>query len=192
MNYLKKLLITLSFFFFSLLDNSFGTRVKRNRDENGLAPELHKDHPNVHRREYNGFSKYTVCFYQDASLSEISKFHSEFDEFIVARLPNFNLVQLEVPVILSEDVILDIRAQQVVAVVENVLTLTSHDIHWNKARTGAIHFNDIGSGNQKFYGSGFDAYIYVIDSGVDDHLEFGSRIKRDESKGFGTRNVTES
>eukprot|EP00121_Abeoforma_whisleri_P016691 Awhi_evm1s15304 len=173
MIFIAKALVTI--LSFSLLDSSFGLRARRRRDVDDLAPEVNKNHPQVYRRNANDLSKYTVCFYEDTPLHEISEFQNEFEEFIVKRLPNFDLVHVEIPTALSEDVILDIRAETFVEVVENVLTLSSHDIHWNKARVGAINFYDIGSGDQEFYGRGFGAYIYVIDSGIDDHL--GNKLK---------------
>eukprot|EP00121_Abeoforma_whisleri_P009343 Awhi_evm1s8587 len=159
----------------SLFDSCSSARVRRNRDEKDLAPELNKNHPHVYRRQLNDILKYTVGFYEDTPSNEILSFQTEFEEFIVANLPHFDVVQLEIPTALTEDVILDIRAKTYVEVVENVLTLRSHDkhrddIHWNKARIGAVQTQHTGTGSQQFYGSGYGAYIYIIDSGVDDHL----------------------
>eukprot|EP00121_Abeoforma_whisleri_P002692 Awhi_evm1s2422 len=93
------------------ISNTFGDRLSsRGLDE--LAPELHRDHP--HRQRTDSHLKYAVCFHTDISLDESEKFESIFNEFIIERLPNFDLVHVEIPLALVEDVIVDIRSQSYV------------------------------------------------------------------------------
>eukprot|EP00121_Abeoforma_whisleri_P010697 Awhi_evm1s9869 len=145
-----------------LCNTSFGVRPQRNRGIDELAPELHRDHP--HRQRTDSHVKYAVCFHADTSPDEFEKFESIFNEFIIERLPNFDLVHVEIPLALVEDVTVDIRSQSYVKVIENFLMLHSHDIYWNKARGASNTMPDNLSGNQEFYGSGFDADIYIIDT----------------------------
>eukprot|EP00121_Abeoforma_whisleri_P014308 Awhi_evm1s13195 len=143
--------------------NSLGDLGQRVRGDDGLAPELHRNHPHRSQRS-ESHRKYTVCFNKNTSSNELEAFESVFNEFITERIPNFDLVQVEVPHAMVDEVLLDIRSQTIVSVVENVLTLQSHNIYWNKARIASNAMPEKYSGNQEFHGSGFDADIYVIDT----------------------------
>eukprot|EP00121_Abeoforma_whisleri_P008626 Awhi_evm1s7919 len=154
-------LVILCLFASTLSEPTSTQRYRRGKD--GLAPELHRNHPHLSQRSDN-HRKFTVCFHRSISLDEMQEFEAMFNEFIAERLPNFDLVHLEIPNDMVEDVLLDIRSQSFVKVVENVLTLQSHDIYWNKARISSKAMPETFSGSQEFYGSGHKADIYIIDS----------------------------
>eukprot|EP00121_Abeoforma_whisleri_P004602 Awhi_evm1s4160 len=126
--------------------------TQRRRDADGLAPELNKDHP--HRERTSLHSSFQVCFHKTTSNSDWEDFDSVFDEFILKRLPNFDVVHLEIPNDLIEDVITEIRSLQYVEAVEHVISLFEHhQLYWNIARV--ISRTSNGKSKAQVKGSGF-------------------------------------
>eukprot|EP00121_Abeoforma_whisleri_P005234 Awhi_evm1s4736 len=170
------------FTFLAFCNVGWSIHSRRSRDEHGLAPEINGNHPHRMRSSEDSL-KYAVGF----------RYFEEdgFSEFIVQKIENFDLVHVEIPISMAEDVLVDIRSKSYVEGVENILKLHSHNIYWNKARVGLRTHSEFmikGNSNQReIIGIGHDVYIYVIDSGVDDHVEFGNRIVRQDSMGFGNR-----
>eukprot|EP00121_Abeoforma_whisleri_P013620 Awhi_evm1s12569 len=174
--------------FFLSLTTSFlsgSGRVRLKRGDNELAPELNRDHSKRHRRSVESLL-YAVCF-DGATTQEWNSFQEDYSEFIVKSYPNFEVAHLDIPDSLADSILLDIRSEPFVEAVEHVLDLHSSNMYWNKERIAVRDIQNVASGNSEFQGNGYGTYIYIIDSGIDDHLEFGSRIDREESRGFGTR-----
>eukprot|EP00121_Abeoforma_whisleri_P008882 Awhi_evm1s8159 len=146
-----------------------------------LAPELNKNHPHKHRRNADSL-KYTICFSNKVSSMDVSDFKTQFSEFIIKDFKHFNIVHVEIPDVTAQDVLLDMRAHEAVEVVENILTTFEQNMYWNKARIQTENFSDVTHHSEDFLGMGADTYIFIVDSGVDDHVEFGNRIDRDLSK----------
>eukprot|EP00121_Abeoforma_whisleri_P006265 Awhi_evm1s5695 len=168
-------------------------RESRRRASVSLAPEINKDHPHASHRRNPELKKCTVSFFVDTEEAELTEFKNEFEEFITAELGIFSLIHLELPQALSEEIILEIREKSFVQAVEHSVELRQNNFYWNKKRIGAKDAKDVNM-NQKssFGGDGEGVYIFVIDSGVDDHSDFGARINRDLSAGFGTRSADDS
>eukprot|EP00121_Abeoforma_whisleri_P006086 Awhi_evm1s5527 len=168
-------------------------RESRRRASISLAPEINKNHPHASHRRNPDLLKCTVSFFVDAEENELENFKNEFEEFITAELTIFSLIHLELPQGLSEEIILEIREKAFVQAIEHSVELRQNNFYWNKKRIGAKEARDVNM-NQKssFGGDGEGVYIFVIDSGVDDHSDFGARINRDLSAGFGTRLANDS
>eukprot|EP00121_Abeoforma_whisleri_P015650 Awhi_evm1s14404 len=130
-------------------------RIGRVRDVDGLAPELNRDHP--HRQRSADSFQLSVCFVKSISTAEMSDFKEFFDEFVIKRLPGFDIVHIELPNSLAEEVILDIRSKFYVEAVEHPVLIHEHvneqDIYWNLARITTRA--PIATQQQLFEGSGY-------------------------------------
>eukprot|EP00121_Abeoforma_whisleri_P002645 Awhi_evm1s2381 len=169
------------------------SRESRRGASISLAPEINKNHPHASHRRNPDLMKCTVSFFTDAEEVELNEFKNQFEEFITAELSMFSMIHLELPQALSEDIILEIREKLYVQAIEHSVELRQNNFYWNKKRVGARDTVEVDV-NQKsnFGGNGQATYIYVIDSGIDDHSDFGSRINRFLSTGFGTRAADDS
>eukprot|EP00121_Abeoforma_whisleri_P008509 Awhi_evm3s7813 len=151
-------------------------------------------HPHRVRRSATTLSL-TIGYYKDISPIEKEEFETEFGEFIWKTLPKFNLAFVEIPEIMEEDLISEIRTKSFVRMVEHVVMRYESEnkkkkgskdkkMFWNLA---TVTNSTSESRQNQVFGTGFRVQIYVIDSGVDDHVEFGSRINRKLSKSFRTQ-----
>eukprot|EP00121_Abeoforma_whisleri_P015058 Awhi_evm1s13883 len=156
------------------------------RPGNDLAFENNKNHRHRYRRS-NNLLGYTVSFEKDTTESMKEDFNSQFQEFVVNEFEGLNFVHLHIPDAISEDVILDIRRKIYVKVIDHETAYKSYALYWNKDRVGVRDQKDIRAGNGDYEGNGFGTYIYVVDSGIDDHIEFGNRIDRNASMFFEER-----
>eukprot|EP00121_Abeoforma_whisleri_P014764 Awhi_evm1s13617 len=151
-----------------------------------LAPEINKGHPHRHRKFAESL-KYSICFYDDALQEELNSFEMQYNEFFVKKSSVFKIVYLEIPDSLAEDVLLDIRTEPFVEAVEHVLYYKENNIYWNKERIAVKNLSEVSNDRKLFVGLGNDVDIYVVDSGIDDHAEFGNSIDRKRSKQFNNR-----
>eukprot|EP00121_Abeoforma_whisleri_P017283 Awhi_evm2s15836 len=184
-------------------------RNNRSRDIDGLAPILNHGHRHVYRRSPD-FLKFGIVFYKGTAQQERDLFETDYSEFIVSKYPNFNgLIHLEIPgaqffrdfLILHWHslgmhmrmplILQDIRSLEYVEAVENILTLRESNMYWNQDVLSS-QSKDFVSEPGVFYGQGSEVDIYIIDSGIDDHSEFGNRINREKSKGFYSRAANDS
>eukprot|EP00121_Abeoforma_whisleri_P008582 Awhi_evm1s7876 len=84
---------------------------------------------------------------------------------------------------------LEIRREPFVKAVDHDITLQPTGF-WNKERIAAKNQWEMGSNNAVFIGNGEGVFIFVVDTGIDDHVEFGNRIDRGLSRAFGERTDT--
>eukprot|EP00121_Abeoforma_whisleri_P016674 Awhi_evm2s15289 len=164
-----------------LVSSTFILAYSSDLNNGELCPEINKGHPHRVKRSATS-SSFTVGYKENVSLTDKSEFESEFQEFIRKSLPIFNLIFFEIPDSLEQDVIFDIRSRSVVRMVEHVVmrheAKREKSLHWNL--DSLVH-----ESNRKMIdGAGYGVTIYVVDSGIDDHAEFGSRIDRKRSKSF--------
>eukprot|EP00121_Abeoforma_whisleri_P011725 Awhi_evm1s10825 len=171
---------------------SYGVMVSGVRI-NGMAQELNKGHPDRHRRSGDLSLRYAIVFTRDTTPDQWSSFEETYHDFIVKKFNNFKIMHLEIPDSLAQDdVILEIRSLPQISAVEHVLEVHETGLFYNKDRLQTRNFEDLPESSHDFQGNGYGTYMYFIDSGIDDHSEFGTRIDRDESKTFGTRVGTDS
>eukprot|EP00121_Abeoforma_whisleri_P009202 Awhi_evm1s8457 len=156
------------------------------RRENDFALENNQNHRHRYRRS-NDMLGYSVSFEKDMSDSMKEDFSLQFQEFVVDEFEGLNFVHLHVPEAISDDVILDLKKKTYVKVIDHETAYKSYALYWNKDRIGVHEQKDIRAGNGDFEGNGFGVYIYVVDSGIDDHIEFGNRVDRATSKYFEER-----
>eukprot|EP00121_Abeoforma_whisleri_P009123 Awhi_evm1s8382 len=190
--------------FVSIFSVLAAARTKVPRDSNNLAPILNSGHRHASRRSDTSAS-YGILLHSNAAVTEKKEFETDFGEFLTKKLPKFDAMYVEIPDNIAEEVLLDIRSRSYVEIVETVLKISHHEteklpemdpkknLHWNMfAVSGKNLENDkdmvaVPTEAGVFMGQGHRVYVYVIDSGIDDHVEFGLRINREKSKGFGSR-----
>eukprot|EP00121_Abeoforma_whisleri_P012566 Awhi_evm1s11600 len=129
---------------------------------------------------------YTVAFYED-SAEEMEMFFTEFKEFVHKEYRKLKMAHLTIPDYLYDDVVIDIRSSPAVDSITHEILIESHAYGWERSKISASKFS-----SGKFEGDGAGVLIFIIDSGIDDHPEFESRIDRNLSRGFGERDVTDS
>eukprot|EP00121_Abeoforma_whisleri_P009864 Awhi_evm1s9082 len=160
------------------------------RSAGDLADELNKGHQHRHIREKRDGEEENILGYmvnfEDMSSGE-EDFMEDFGEFVVQNYKEHDLsfMYLEIPESVSEDAIIEIRSKSYVESVEHELQYHSKALYWNKGRVGSVTNTGNYVGNTDFEGNGYGTHIYIIDSGIDDHPEFGNRIDRSLSRGFG-------
>eukprot|EP00121_Abeoforma_whisleri_P000251 Awhi_evm1s226 len=165
---------------------------KFTRSSGELAFELNKGHQHRHVRkrrdgEIEDLLGFMVNFNNFSVGKEDIDFMEVFGEFVVRNYKKNDLafMYLEIPESLSEDVILDIRTKSYIHSVEHELAYHAKSKYWHKGRISSIDNAGNYVGNRDFEGNGYGTHIYVLDSGIDDHPEFGTRIDRTLSKPFG-------
>eukprot|EP00121_Abeoforma_whisleri_P017282 Awhi_evm1s15836 len=154
-----------------------------------LAPETNKNHRLRHRRD-GGILRFSIVFEDKLSKEATEDFQYNFNEFVVKNYNEFNFAHLEIPEAIAEDVVNVMKLKTYISAIDHEVTHTPHGLYWNKDRIGVVERQEMKSGNRDFVGNGFGTYIYVVDSGIDDHVEFGNRIDRTASKGFDGRTDT--
>eukprot|EP00121_Abeoforma_whisleri_P008934 Awhi_evm2s8201 len=158
------------------------------RSLDNLAPEMNANHPQLFKRS-SDTTRYTIKFYNGHHESHFQEFQGEHSEFIIKELPLIDAVHIEIPDAIKEEVIFNIRQKQYVEAVENELTIREHNMYWNKDMVNQRTETPLGPNyrNGELDGKGRRTKIIIIDSGIDDHVEFGMQIDRTKSLGFGTR-----
>eukprot|EP00121_Abeoforma_whisleri_P013971 Awhi_evm1s12890 len=156
------------------------------RSENDLALENNQNHRHRYRRANNVLG-YSVSFEKDMVESMKEDFNSQFQEFVVSEFNGLNFVHLHVPEAISDDVVFDLKRKSYIRAIDHETAYKSYALYWNKDRVGVRDRMDIRAGNGDYEGNGFGVYIYVVDSGIDDHIEFGNRVDRNASRFFEER-----
>eukprot|EP00121_Abeoforma_whisleri_P001923 Awhi_evm1s1722 len=165
---------------------SFQAQGSFQRPENDFSLENNKNHRHRYRRA-NDMLGYSVSFEKDMTENMKKDFREQFQEFVVDEFEGLDFVHLHVPEAISDDVIMDLKQKTYVKVIDHETAYKSYALYWNKDRIGVHEQKDIRAGNGDYEGNGFGVYIYVVDSGIDDHIEFGNRIDRTASMAFEER-----
>eukprot|EP00121_Abeoforma_whisleri_P001503 Awhi_evm1s1338 len=160
---------------------------KVSRSVGELAPETNKH--NIKRAVCKDcdYKEYSTVLFQDATPSEKSFFETTFVEFITSKHFDDSIFHLLIPDNLSEDVILDIRSHSFVEALEHVVEIRENELYFNKQRIGVRNLKDVNPRPESviYLGNeGNNTWVYVVDSGIDDHSQFGKRIDRSLSKTF--------
>eukprot|EP00121_Abeoforma_whisleri_P013395 Awhi_evm1s12357 len=160
-------------------DYDFGEKFQRL--DGSLAPENNKQHIDRHiRRSAEGeddLLRFVVRF--DVGDEMENDFESSFGEFVVQSFDDYPFKFLDIPSVISEEAIMEIRQKTYVLSVSHEVTFFPKSLYWNKGRISDEDISDAYVGNPEFEGTGHGVHIYILDSGVDDHPEFGTRVERD-------------